>query len=164
MARNARFEQWIPCPLPRVFSFFSDPLNLPLLMPPELAAEVTGLDAVPAPGGAKAGAGSEVRLSVRLLPPLPLRTNWVARIVEFEPGHHFVDVQVRGPFRHWRHRHGFEAERRAGRDGTWVRDDLEYEVGLGALGELAARYVVGSRIESTFRRRQERLEAILCPA
>jgi len=159
---RARFAQWIPCPLPRVFAFFSDPRNLPRLLPPGLQARVEAVDG--APPGAASGAGTEVILSLRLLPPLPVRAAWVARIVEFEPGRHFVDVQVRGPFRRFRHRHAFDEERRAGREGTWVRDELEYEVGLGALGGAAARWFVTPRIESAFAERQRRLEAILCPA
>ena len=167
MIQRARFEQWIPVPLDRVFRFFSDPRNLPRLMPPELAAEIVKIEGVPPPGPgegggtAGAGVGTEITLSVRLLPPLPLRTPWVARIVEFEPGRHFADVQVKGPFRLWRHRHDFERAERGGMDGTRVLDDLEYEVGLGRLGDAAARWFVAGRLRDTFRERQRRLEELL---
>ncbi len=62
---------------------------------------------------------------------LPLR--WVSRIALWEPGQTFVDVQVRGPYRVWRHRHEFERVGRA----TLVRDQVEYALPLGPLGELA---------------------------
>ncbi|HET8734021.1 MAG TPA: SRPBCC family protein [Anaeromyxobacteraceae bacterium] len=168
MTERVRFEQRIPVPLDRVWRFFSDPANLPRLMPPELAAEIRSI--APAPpsadgavhdASARVGAGTEITLSVRLLPPLPLRTAWVARIVEFEPGRHFTDVQVKGPFRHWRHRHGFEAAPLDGADGTIVQDDLEYDVGFGALGDALARWFVGARIRQTFEERQRRLEHLL---
>jgi len=158
MIQRVGFEQWIPVPLDRVFQFLSDPANLPRLMPPELAAEIRGIE-----GGssASAGVGTQITLSVRLLPPLPLRASWVARIVEFEPGSHFTDVQVKGPFRYWRHRHGFESARRAEADGTLVRDDLEYDVGFGRLGDAVARWFVADRLRHTFQERQRRLEELL---
>lgn len=168
MIQRVRFEQWIPVPLDRVFRFFSDPANLPGLMPPELAAEIRSVERAPPPGeeegrpsSASAGVGTQITLSVRLLPPLPLRASWVARIVEFEPGSHFTDVQVKGPFRHWRHRHEFEAARRAEADGTIVRDDLEYDVGFGRLGDAVARGFVAGRLRHTFQERQRRLEELL---
>ncbi len=168
MIQRVRFEQWIPVPLDRVFQFFSNPENLPRLMPPELDAGIQGIERVPPPDdeGAKgapapAGVGTRITLSVRLLPPLPLRTTWVARIVEFEPGRHFADVQEKGPFRHWRHRHGFEASSQAGVDGTIVRDDLEYDVGFGRLGDVVARWFVAGRLRATFEERLRRLEELL---
>jgi ligand-binding SRPBCC domain-containing protein len=88
----------------------------------------------------------------------------VARIVEYERGRHFADVQDRGPFRRWEHRHEFEARARDGRDGTVVRDVLEYEVGLGVIGELAERLFVGRQMTRTFAHRQRTLEALLAPA
>ena len=156
MTRSARFAQWVPVPLDRVFGFFSDPRNLPRLMPPELDARVLSID--PAP---PARLGTEITLSVRLLPPLPVRTPWIARIVELVPGSHFADVQVKGPFRSWRHRHGFEASARDGKDGTIVRDEVEFDVGFGVLGAAAARLLVGPRLEATFAERQRRLAALL---
>ena len=167
MTQRARFEQWIPAPLERVFRFFSEPLNLPRLMPPELAAEIVSVRRVPptSPGAAlpssAAGVGTEIGLSVRLHPWVPFRTRWVARIVEFEPNRHFVDVQVKGPFRSWRHRHEFESTARGGEPGTLVRDELEYDVGFGLPGDVVARWLVARKVQSTFTARQRRLEALL---
>ena len=141
MTERVHFEQWVPVALPRVFRFFSDPRNLPRIMPPRLGAEIV--------------------VSVRLLPPLPLRSEWVARIVEYERDHHFADVQAMGPFRHWAHRHEFERRELQGREGTVVRDLLEYDVGLGALGTVAGRLFVGPEMARTFAHRQKTLEALL---
>jgi ligand-binding SRPBCC domain-containing protein len=92
---------------------------------------------------------------------MPFRTRWAARIVEFERNRHFVDVQAKGPFRRWRHRHEFESSERDGRPGTWVRDDLEYDVGFGFLGDVVAQWLVARKVQSTFTARQQRLEALL---
>ena len=168
MIHHVRFEQWIPVPLDRVFHFFSNPENLPRLMPQDLDAEIRSIEWAP-PGGeeprrgapAPAGVGTQITLSVRVLPRLPLRVSWVARIVEFEPDRHFTDVQVKGPFRHWRHRHEFESAPRAEADGTSVRDDLEYDVGFGWFGDAVARWFVADRLRLTFQERQRRLEELL---
>ena len=168
MSQRLRFEQWVPVPLSRVFGFFSDPRNLPRIMPPQLGAELVRIERVPPPGSPpgseEAGVGTIIVVSVKLLPPLPVRSQWVARIVEYERGHHFADVQDRGPFRRWEHRHEFEARTEGGRDGTVVRDVLEYEVGLGVLGELAERLFVGRQMARTFAHRQKTLEALLASA
>ena len=165
MTERVHFEQWVPVALPRVFRFFSDPRNLPRIMPPRLGAEIVRITLVPPPGShpgdAEAGAGTEIVVSVRLLPPLPFRSEWVARIVEYERDHHFADVQARGPFRHWAHRHEFERRELQGREGTVVRDLLEYDVGLGALGGVAGRLFVGPEMARTFAHRQKTLEALL---
>jgi ligand-binding SRPBCC domain-containing protein len=165
MSQRLRFEQWIPVPLPRVFRFFSDPANLPRIMPRELGAELVRVARVPPPGatpdGGEAGVGTEIVVSVKLLPPLPIRSEWVARIVEFERDHHFADVQARGPFRRWEHRHEFEPREQDGREGTVVRDVLDYDAGLGALGRVAERLLVGPRMARTFEHRQRTLEALL---
>ena len=55
------------------------------------------------------------------------------RIEAFEPPSHFVDVQLRGPYRLWRHRHEFEDHD----GGTRMRDVVEYELRGGPLGRVA---------------------------
>jgi ligand-binding SRPBCC domain-containing protein len=165
VSQRLRFEQWVPVPLPRVFGFFSDPRNLPRIMPRQLAAELVRVERLAppgsAPGSVEAGVGTVIEVSVKLFPPLPFRTLWVARIVEFERLHHFADVQDRGPFRRWEHRHEFEAREQGGRDGTVVRDVLAYEVGMGVPGEVAEKLFVGPRMARTFAHRQATLEALL---
>jgi ligand-binding SRPBCC domain-containing protein len=112
-----QFADGIPFSLSHVFAFFSNPENLPR---PMTAATMTRIDRL-----------DLVRRSVRRL---PVRAQWVTRITEFEWNHHFADVQQKGPFKHWHHRHEFLAETLQGVSGTLVRDLIEYEVGLGLLG------------------------------
>jgi ligand-binding SRPBCC domain-containing protein len=134
-------------------------------MPPPLGARLVRIALVSppgaSPGGGEAGAGTEIVVSVKLFPPLPIRTEWVARIVEYEKDHHFADVQARGPFRRWEHRHEFEAREQRGQEGTVVRDVLDYDVGLGVLGEVAEKLLVGPQMARTFEHRQRTLEALL---
>ncbi|MDE3187644.1 MAG: hypothetical protein KGM96_09005 [Acidobacteriota bacterium] len=127
-SRTFRFEshQWVPFPVEQVFAFFADPRNLPGLMPPELQTRIDEARLQPAPappeamrpGGSSgvdaSGVGSEILISFRPLPWLPLRVRWRARIIEFDWGSHFKDEQVQGPFAVFRHRHGTLAEMRNG--------------------------------------------------
>lgn len=170
-------EQWIPAVIATVFAFFSDPRNLPRLMPPELHVRVEHLRLVSptdervvqsgAISGAGltsalvAGEGSEVEISFRLIPFLPLRCRWTARIVEFSPGVRFRDVQLRGPMKSWRHSHEFRREIREGVEGTIIRDFVEYELPLGVLGRIADALFVSRLLQSSFRSRQRTLEQIL---
>jgi ligand-binding SRPBCC domain-containing protein len=168
MTTRLQFEDWVPFPLPRVFAFFSDPENLPRIMPPATQTRVGELHLVPPPPSQEpvassraAGAGTVIVTSFRLFPFLPLRAQWIARITEFEWNHYFADVQQKGPFKRWHHRHEFRAETRNGVSGTAVRDVIEYEVGYGWLGALANALFIERQMRRTFAERQKVLPGLL---
>ena len=73
--------------------------------------------------------------------------DWLTRIEIWEPGRRFVDTQVRGPYRLWRHTHVFEDHP----EGTLVRDRVSYEIPLGPLGELARLLFVRRDLDSHLR-------------
>lgn len=165
---HLQFEQWVPFPLERVFVFFSNPENLPRIMPAASQTKLVRLNRMPAPApppGAvadkAAGVGSTIVTSFRVFPFLPLRAPWIARITEFEWNHHFADVQDKGPFQSWHHRHEFAAEVRDGIAGTLVRDQVEYEVGFGPLGAIANAVLVRRQMQRTFAERQKVLPRLL---
>lgn len=169
MPYQAVFEDWVPLAVEHVFLFFATPENLPRLMPPSTATRLDGLRLIappPAPACITgsipqlAGVGSELDTSFRVLPFLPFRARWIARITEFEWNHHFADIQVKGPFRRWYHRHEMTAEMRNGVPGTMVRDRIECELGFGGPGDLALR-VLSVQIAGVFRYRQRVLPQLL---
>ena len=169
MIHQLQFEHWVPFRMERVFVFFANPENLPRIMPPATRTRLDGLRIVPPPElqsaptsdvAKLAGAGSEIGTSFRVFPYLPFRARWVARITEFEWYHHFADIQVKGPFRSWHHRHEMMAETRDGVEGTLVRDRIGYELPLGRLSEIASG-VLSSQMAGTFRYRQEILPKLL---
>jgi len=167
MSHQLQLEQWVAFPVEHVFPFFSNPRNLPRIMPAQSDTRIVRLDRVlpPAVEGAPselaAGVGSIIVTSFRMFPPLPVRTQWIARIVEFEWNHHFADVQDEGPFRSWHHRHEFIAQTRHAVEGTLLRDTVEYEVGFGVLGGIANQLVVIRQMHHTFLARQRVLESLL---
>jgi len=168
MSHHLEFEQWVPFPLERIFTFFSNPENLPLIMPAASATKLIRLNRMPppsAPSGMSAakaaGVGSTIVTSFRIVPFLPLRRQWIARITEFEWNHHFADVQDKGPFKQWNHRHEFERAVRQGVEGTLIRDVIEYEVGFGFIGSIANAIFVRRQMERTFAERQRALPELL---
>jgi ligand-binding SRPBCC domain-containing protein len=108
-----------------------------------------------------AGVGTVIVTSFRLFPFLTLRAKWIARITEFEWNHHFADVQQKGPFKSWHHRHEFLPETRNSVSGTLVRDAIEYEVGSGALGVIANSLFIERQMRRTFAHRQRILSQLL---
>jgi ligand-binding SRPBCC domain-containing protein len=172
-----RFEtrQWVPFPVELVFAFFANPTNLPHLMPRKLVTQIedariqppTPRPAHPDPArrfkSAAAGVGSEILISFFPIPWIPRRVSWKTRITEFEWNSHFCDEQVRGPFKHFHHRHGIEAEVRDGVEGTLVSDEIEYVLPFGFPGRMAGAFVRRNMAQS-FAYRQKGLPEILAAA
>ena len=140
---------WLAKARPEVFAFFADPDNLTLLTPPSLR-----LRFVSAPAPLAAGSVYDLRASWLGLP-----VSWRVFIREFDPPYRFVDVQVRGPFARWEHRHQFLEER----GGTRVEDRVTYRLPLGPLGRAAHALVVGRQIAAIWRYRDRRLGELLAP-
>jgi len=160
MPRAFSTDQWIAAPLDGVFAFFANPANLPLISPPRAGVKLLKTKIQPAmitTNVVIAGRGSEIDVSVRVLPWLPFRRPWRARItaVEYkEQTAYFEDEQASGPFRLWRHRHDFKTEERAGRAGTLIRDTVLYEIGWGLFGRVAEILIVRRLLRQMFSYRQ----------
>jgi ligand-binding SRPBCC domain-containing protein len=121
----------------RVFAFHELPDALRRLTPPWESTRV--LSAAP-----DLRVGSTALVETRLLGLLPVR--WLARHTAYDPPRMFEDVQVEGPFKSWRHRHMVEPHE----NGATLRDEVEYEPPLGALGRLAAPLLVEPRLRKLF--------------
>lgn len=137
-------RQWVPTPLDATFQFFERPQNLPLITPPWLGLEL--LTAEPL----VMARGLTIDYRVRVL---GWPTRWRSLIDEWDPPHRFRDIQVRGPYRRWDHRHWFRAQ--AG--GTLVEDVVVYELPAGALGVLVNRVVVRRQLDAIFDYRRARI-------
>lgn len=162
-------EQSLPYPVERVFAFFADPNNLPLLMPEWQKARIENASVQPPPNlstprdarVSAAGVGSHLTLSFRPFPCSPVRVQWEAEIDEFAWNKHFCDRQVRGPFAYWRHCHYVRPVDLQGIEATVIADDLEYELPLGPIGHLAHSLFVRRQIERTFAYRQRQLSKMM---
>ncbi len=175
MTQHFETSQWVPFPVELVFAFFTNPANLPYLMPLSLRTRIEDariqappprpLAADPARRfkSVAAGVGSEILISFYPIPWVPRRVSWLAVITEFEWNSHFIDAQLRGPFTAFHHRHGIQAEVRDGEEGTLVTDAIDYELPFGVLGRLGAAFV-RRHLKRSFAYRQKRLPEILAAA
>ena len=158
MPSKLEFEQWLPVPAEKVFQFFADPRNLPLISPPENDIRVLGAGLVPREGAPDL----KVLLSFRPLPSLPfIRLRWTMLITDFETGRRFRDVQLAGPFKRWEHAHEFPALARNGQQGTLIRDVINYDVGYSFLGAIANAVFVRRRLKKMFVDRRQAIEDLL---
>jgi len=169
MSQRVQVEHWIPVPLPKVFAFFADPHNLPRIMPPSQGAKILRLNLVPprlpdgvSPHGFErmAGAGTEINFKFRVIPYVPIHERWTALITEFSFHEYFSDIQKQGPFKSWHHTHSFESRIVDGVEGTAVGDEVEYEVGFGAVGTLLERMIFQRMMSSIFEHRKQALERV----
>jgi ligand-binding SRPBCC domain-containing protein len=169
MTYRIQFDQWVPVVIEKVFLFFANPSNLPRIMPPDSGTELAALRLAHPPGSTApvpnldslAGVGSEIVTSFRPVTFLPFRAQWIALITEFEWNHHFADIQKKGPFNQFHHRHEFTPETRGGVSGTTVRDVIQYDPGFGLLGNLAQKLFIAPSMKRMFEYRQSRLEILL---
>lgn len=83
----------------------------------------------------------------------PVGLRWVAVHDSHVAGRRFRDVQERGPFRRWEHTHEFLDDASAGPGHSILVDSVEYELPLGALGELAAGWAVRRKLAALFAHR-----------
>ena len=126
--------QFINLPRRHVFAFFSDPRNLEAITPPWLSFRIKGRSSE------AIGQGTELTYSLRVH-GLPM--TWVSRITEWEPDRQFVDVQQKGPYAYWHHRHIFEEVD----GGTLIRDQVDFQIPFGKMG----RWILGRMVESDIR-------------
>jgi len=126
------------------------------LVPPHFPAGASPLNA-----GQMAGVGTEIVFKFKAIPYLPMHERWTAAITEFSLNEYFCDVQKQGPFCRWQHRHSFDAKTIGGRDGTLIRDAVEYEVGFGVVGRVLETLLFQRMLRSTFEYRKEAVERLL---
>ena len=134
-------------PVHSVFEYFSRAENLDAITPPWLNFRFI----TPLPIEMRRGTEIEYRLRLHGIP-----VRWKTEITVWDPPHAFEDVQRRGPFRRWIHRHTFEPKD----GGTLMRDRVEYAVPGWFLEPLVHGLFVRRSVERIFAFRSERFAEI----
>ena len=126
----------------RVFAFHEQPDVLSLLIPPWESARVIQAARI-------SDVGAQAIIETKIFGPITAR--WVAQHTVYEPPVLFEDIQVKGPFRSWRHQHIVEAHAK----GAILRDEIDYDPPFGFLGRALAPVFVQRRLARIFDYRHE---------
>lgn len=138
---NFQYSSVIDAEVETVWQFHERLDILQLLTPPWQPVTIIRRE-----GGLGVGAISEFRLS---LAGIPIR--WVARHIECQQDHLFVDEQIIGPMESWVHRHEFKAEN----GKTRLTDAIAYQIPGGVLVEWLLQWWVNARLHDMFRYRHQ---------
>jgi ligand-binding SRPBCC domain-containing protein len=138
-----RRKQLIPADIDKIWDFFSNPLNLSRITPPEMNFRITS--SFPE----KVYTGLLLSYTVSPICGVPLK--WTTEITYVEKPHMFVDEQRVGPYRFWRHRHFF----RAVSGGVEVEDNVAYALRFDPLSRPINDFIVRKRLEKIFDYRRE---------
>lgn len=141
-----KFKQNLPISLAEAWDFFSSPLNLSKITPPDMTFEVTSelnAETKMYPG---------MIITYKVAPLLGIKLNWMTEITQVVEGKYFIDEQRFGPFKFWHHQHHFKAIE----DGVEMTDILTYGLPLGILGQLAQITQVKHQINDIFSFREKR--------
>jgi len=137
MMATLRSRAWVAAPIDEVFAFYDDPRNLGRLMPPPVAIRVVRVD----PDPPRAGSLFEFRYGLG-----PFQRSWTVRLLERVPPTRFVDETLAGPLARFHHSHTFAP----GRSGTWITDEIDYQVGPDGPIGAGVDWLAGWVIRATF--------------
>ena len=130
-------ESFISAEPERVFAFHELPDAINRLIPSWESSRV--VEAAP-----NLRVGSRTLIDTKIFGLFTVR--WEALHTAYDPPRMFEDVQVKGPFKSWRHRHIVEPDG----EGARLRDEIEYEPPLGLLVRSGAPLLILPRLQRLF--------------
>lgn len=142
-------KQFIPISLDEAWEFFSDPVNLEMLTPPDMRFQITSESP-----GRKMYPGMIITYIVSPLLRIPM--HWMTEITQVKEKEYFIDDQKSGPFKIWHHQHHFEEVN----GGVEMTDIIYYKVGFGFIGAIANSLFVKKRVKKIFEFRQQVLDRL----
>jgi ligand-binding SRPBCC domain-containing protein len=131
--------QNLPIDLREAWSFFSNAKNLLQITPPFLNLKVTS-----ELSEEEVYAGQ--RMTYKVKPILGIPLSWTTEITHVERLKLFVDEQIKGPYKLWRHEHHF----REITGGVEMTDLVTYELPLGVLGSIAHILTAKAKLNQIF--------------
>ena len=137
----------VRAPIEKVFDFFSNAKNLEVLTPPFLQFKILE-QTTPT---IQKGTIFTYQLKIHGVP-----IKWKSLIEEWVPNSHFVDVQIKGPYKKWHHLHTFKSVP----EGTHIEDTVNYTVRMGMIGDLLLGRWIRKDVESIFTYRESKIQSI----
>jgi len=135
-------SQEVLLPVEETFAFFEDPRNLFSITPPWLDFRMRD------PGRCAVFESAEFDYTIRWF---GVRIPWRSRIEQYRPPHEFTDLQIKGPYRGWRHIHRFEPTD----TGTRLCDTVCFELPLFSIPLFPG--IIRPHLAAIFRFRAERI-------
>ncbi len=140
-------RQLVRQPLEKVFEFFARPENLSMITPRSMNFSIL----TPSPLVMKEGALIDYTVTI-----VGTGMRWTTLITEYQPPHCFIDVQLRGPYSYWHHKHTFyETD-----EGTMIEDEIRYAMPFGFLGEIVHSLFVGRTLNNIFDHRMKTIRQL----
>ncbi|WP_344757828.1 SRPBCC family protein [Mucilaginibacter dorajii] len=141
-------EQKIPISLAEAWDFFSSPLNLAKITPPDMSFVVTSDYTT----DTKIYTG--MIITYKISPLLGIKMNWMTEITHVANGQYFVDEQRFGPYALWHHQHHFKEIK----GGVQMNDILNYAIPYGVIGTFTNKIFVGKEVKKIFAYREKAIE------
>ncbi len=142
---SLKFETFLPISIETAWEFFSSPLNLSKITPPDMRFTVTS------------DYNKEVKMypgmiiTYKVSPALGIKLNWMTEITHVKELAYFVDEQRFGPYALWHHEHHFKVVD----GGVLMNDRLNYAIPYGLIGRMANSLFIAKKIKSIFSYREE---------
>lgn len=130
------YETVIKAPVTDVFAFYNDIGDLPRITPPSLKTEIVDVQ-----GNMRAGTRIELLITGMLF-----SSRWIVRIEEHVANRYFVDVQEKGPFARFRHRHEFVPHS----EGALLRDEIDFELLFSPFSLPIRNWIVKPQMDRMF--------------
>lgn len=137
-------EQLLPVSIEDAWDFFSNPANLAAITPPEWKFKMMSQL-----NSSEIFKGMIIDYTVRPLFGIPLK--WRSEITVVEKPFYFADVQIKGPYQFWEHRHTFTQKE----NGVLIRDEINYQLPFGFLGKVVHSLLVRKKLEDMLNYRKD---------
>lgn len=143
--RQLKAIQELPISIEEAWDFFSSPKNLGVITPKSLDFQIkSALPKTMYPG---------LFIEYTVKPMLGIPMTWVTEITYIKNLEYFVDEQRVGPYTIWHHEHFFKKIN----GGTEMTDLINYQVPMGAIGEIFEPFLVRPKLTDIFDFRRKKM-------
>lgn len=149
MRYQFKTKQILPLSKEEAWGFFSSPKNLALITPSRMNFEILSISR-----DEEMYTGQIIKYKITVLPWV--RMHWETEIIDVQKLQSFTDIQRKGPYSYWAHKHSFQQVN----NGIEMTDELEYAVPYGWIGRLANYAYVQREVKSIFEYRFQVLEKL----
>ena len=143
-----KYETFIPTTLDNAWDFFTSPLNLVKITPPDMNFVVTSeykeTDKV-YPG---------MIITYFISPLFGIKLRWMTEITHVKDKEYFVDEQRFGPYALWHHQHHFKQVE----GGIMMTDIVNYAIPYGFIGRMANGLFVKKKLREVFGFREKMMK------